>query len=245
MSCLFDYTELGVEGVVVCGDIHGEFEKLVHKLCVEHSFKNTLLIVAGDCGFGFFSLLYYDMVYQRVSRRLAKSNNYVAFVRGNHDNPFYFNGEVVCYKRWRAVPDYSMIRACGHNILCVGGAISPDRVDRIEGKDWWPNEAPFMDRGEIITIPDFTPVDTVVSHSAPSFCRISTLDGIMGRCVKDSCLTDAISAERAVMDEVFSTLRDFGHPVKSWFYGHFHQHWQETFGDTTFYLLDVMEFREL
>ena len=38
------------KSVLVSGDIHGEFSQLVHKLCVQHAMRDTLLIVAGDCG---------------------------------------------------------------------------------------------------------------------------------------------------------------------------------------------------
>ena len=39
--------------VVVSGDIHGDFNLLVNKICVQYQMQNTLVIVAGDCGFGF------------------------------------------------------------------------------------------------------------------------------------------------------------------------------------------------
>ena len=40
--------------IVVSGDIHGDFNTLVHKLCVQYKMQDTLLIVAGDCGFGLY-----------------------------------------------------------------------------------------------------------------------------------------------------------------------------------------------
>lgn len=39
--------------IVVSGDIHGDFNVLVNKMCVQYGMRDTLLIVAGDCGFGF------------------------------------------------------------------------------------------------------------------------------------------------------------------------------------------------
>lgn len=33
--------------IVVCGDIHGDFNLLVHKMCVTYDMHDTLLIVAG------------------------------------------------------------------------------------------------------------------------------------------------------------------------------------------------------
>ena len=34
--------------IVVSGDIHGDFNHLVYKLCVQYQMKDTVLIVAGD-----------------------------------------------------------------------------------------------------------------------------------------------------------------------------------------------------
>ena len=43
------------KSVVVCGDVHGDFRKMVAKLCDEIGMEDTLPVVAGDCGFGFRS----------------------------------------------------------------------------------------------------------------------------------------------------------------------------------------------
>ena len=48
---IFEYNE--AKQVVVCGDIHGAFETMVFKACVQYGMTDTLIIVAGDCGFGF------------------------------------------------------------------------------------------------------------------------------------------------------------------------------------------------
>ena len=39
--------------IVVSGDIHGDFNLLVNNICVQYQMQNTLVIVAGDCEFGF------------------------------------------------------------------------------------------------------------------------------------------------------------------------------------------------
>ena len=81
--------------VLVSGDIHGDFKLLVHNLCIRYGCTDTLLIVAGDCGFGFDKPGYYEIVYNSVADRLRKANNWVVFVRGNHDDPSYFAGEII------------------------------------------------------------------------------------------------------------------------------------------------------
>ena len=80
--------------IVVCGDIHGDFNLLVHKMCVTYDMHETLLMVAGDCGFGFENKGYYDNIVRRNSQRMNSYNNWTVFVRGNHDNPAYFDGKV-------------------------------------------------------------------------------------------------------------------------------------------------------
>ncbi len=107
------------KSVVVSGDIHGDFNRLVFKMCVQYGMRDTLLVVAGDCGFGFENRGYYEDMAKRNAKRLTEANNWIVFVRGNHDNPAYFDGRTFNHRRMMAVPDYTIIQACGHTILCV------------------------------------------------------------------------------------------------------------------------------
>ena len=63
MGKLFEYPE--AKSVVVCGDIHGDFHTLANKMCKQYQMTDTLLIVAGDCGFGFDKPAYYEQVYNK------------------------------------------------------------------------------------------------------------------------------------------------------------------------------------
>jgi len=68
MIMKYDYPD--VKNTVVCGDIHGAFVEMVFKLCVQYGMTDTLLIIAGDCGFGFEKPGYYEQIFTKVSRRL-------------------------------------------------------------------------------------------------------------------------------------------------------------------------------
>ena len=121
------------QSIVVCGDIHGEFVALVEKLRVTYGIHDALIIVAGDCGFGFESPDYYEDIYLTILRHLQAYNLCIVMLRGNHDNPAYFNGDKrITHERWQTLPDYTVLQACNHNILCVGGAISIDRSVRLQ-----------------------------------------------------------------------------------------------------------------
>ena len=195
--------------VVVCGDIHGAFETLVYKACVQYSMTDTVIIVAGDCGFGFERPNDYTTLYNRLAGRLSKTNNWVVFVRGNHDDPSYFNEEKVRYERFRCVPDYAVINVGGRNILCVGGAVSIDRKYRraanvrLELKEvacYWPDELPVFDLSIIETISESCSIDTVVTHTAPSFCPLRDKHGVRSWLLQDLELSDDLDKERDIMD---------------------------------------------
>ena len=247
------------KSIVVSGDIHGDFTQLVFKCCMQYGMKDTLIIVAGDCGFGFERPGYYENLYKKCRNRLTKANNWLAFVRGNHDNPAYFKEGRIRYKRWMTVPDYSVIKACGHCILCVGGATSVDRLYRIMDKRWhpikneeplapnvyWPSEQPLYDKIKLDEISKECAIDTVITHTAPLFCELTSHQGLHDWAIRDEDLMDDVKYERRVMNQLHAYLCDKKHPLHHWFYGHFHQSWHSVINGIKFNMLDCMELREI
>ena len=250
--------------IAVSGDIHGDFNTLVHKLCVQYKMQDTLLIVAGDCGFGFEKLEYYKNMVRKNSRRMSEANNWIVFVRGNHDNPAYFDGKAFAYKRFIAVPDYTVIQACNKTILGVGGGISIDRVPRIEKwkqylhkyreflhtpddspfarNFYWKDEPPMFDETILESVGKKYSIDTVVSHTAPSFCELTSKGMVEYFAQFDPILIKDVQTERETMDTIFRKLISDDHPLIRWYYGHFHQSWNAEISGVQFKMLDIMEF---
>ena len=227
------YSFPDAKNIVVCGDIHGHFNEVIFKMCVQYQMTDTLLIIAGDCGFGFEKPGYYDIIFNRNSSRLSKSNNWVVMVRGNHDDPAYFElqadgNTLIHHARWQTVPDYAVIKACGRMVLCVGGAVSVDRqirmceMDRNLGKRYyWPNETVRYDAEALEAIRDAgLKVDTVVTHTAPSMCEFQSKQGLATWAQCDATLLDDCKAERAAMDDIIVHLKQDKHPLERWYYGH-------------------------
>ena len=247
------------KSIVVSGDIHGEFTQLVFKCCVQYGMTDTLIIVAGDCGFGFEREGYYEGVYKRCSARLSKANNWLLFVRGNHDNPAYFNLKPIKHRRWMTLPDYSVVKACGHTMLCVGGATSIDRMVRMTAKRYhlpnpkdplapnvyWHNEAPVFNKGILDKIDQMCAIDTVITHTSPSFCELSSHFGLLEWAERDDTLLEDVEHERKEMDSLYDYLYVKNHPLRHWFYGHFHQSWHCEIDGIIYDMLDCMELREL
>ena len=90
-----------------------------------------------------------------------------------------------------------------------------------------------------------TPIDTVVSHTAPSFCELNSHRGLQSWAAKDPELLADVNAERATMDQVFKCLRQKKHPIERWLYGHFHQSWTGLREGILFSMLDIEEFKEI
>ena len=244
--------------IVVCGDIHGEFYQLIHKCCVHYGMTDTVIIVAGDCGFGFESRDYYEAVYKKLQKRLASSNCWLVMLRGNHDNPAYFNSYPIKHRRFLTIPDYSVIEVCNHKILCVGGAISVDRSYRktstkyhksqdkepLAPNIYWSDEAPFLNTSLLDEINKSCIIDIVITHTAPSFCELVSKTGLLGWFAEDDCLMNDLKLEREVMDKLHDTLVRHQFP-RYWFYGHFHQSWHCKIDNVMFRMLDIMELHEI
>lgn len=268
--------KINVNSVICVGDTHGELMAIAGYI-KQYDLHDTAIIVCGDVGIGFMKKDAYIQFFHKIKKTLSKYNCYLILVRGNHDKKEWFDGETFNDKRVKAVPDYSVLsfypledteyEESPYNVLCVGGAISIDRIDRIAKndyllmkywehhfffeditkieknapKEYWEDEYPVYNEEALNELKNKgIQINGVVTHTAPSFCPLITKDGIAEWMKKDENLYKDLYNERNVMDMLYNKLKNDGHPLTNWCYGHFHQHQYTYIDGIKFIMLDMV-----
>ncbi|MGL4851234.1 MAG: metallophosphoesterase [Phocaeicola sp.] len=243
------------DSLCVCGDIHGEFKALMFNI-KRFGVCNSVIIVAGDCGIGFEKEAHYAQLYSKLSKTLEATNTIILLVRGNHDDPAYFDGVKIDFERMKCIPDYSVVCVADRKVFCIGGAVSIDRkhrkdkmwIDQLKnGKNrplYWEDEAVIFNAQSLSELQNMA-IDTVITHTCPSFCYPVSKAGIESWILQDTELLDDLNAERDEVDKIYYKLLEDNHPIKSWYYAHFHQSHTEYINNISFSLLTIMEIKEI
>lgn len=198
------------------GDLHGNFAFIRWWLKQGHH-KNITLIQVGDFGIGFKPNTE-DYVLQALNKELGARESILLVIRGNHDNPLWFDGKHD-YEFIKFLPDYTTMEIDGLNHLFIGGGLSIDRRLRKEGVDYWKNEG-FVKNLDLVS--NLRNIDVVVTHNAPNFVEPFGFDGIVTYYAdNDPTLLDELAKERNDITEVFELLQK-NNNIQYHFYGHFH-----------------------
>jgi len=221
--------------ILVVGDIHGEWDALFRK--IDHlDLRDATLICVGDLGVGF------KVSHAKEIRALQFANDFfvardIQFlsIRGNHDNPAYFNGEIQTFSNLRLVPDYHVETINDKKFLFVGGAISIDRTIRKEGVSYWKGEVFNLDHSNLQRC------DVLITHSAPTWNGPIEKNGMLANfCQKDPTLWDECMTERKQHDIL---LKLSG--AKRHYCGHFHQFSVVDFDGCVSTILDILQIGEI
>lgn len=226
------------------GDVHGELEQLAHKLAVR-KIKDSQLIQVGDFGLGLFESKEKEEInLMTLDKTLKAGNNLLYVIRGNHDDPSYF-------EKWQkigniyVVPDYSVLLLGGYTVLLIGGAISIDRTTRTEGKDYWKDEAFLFDEVKLkAAIREVQNIDIVVTHNAPSEFWPYEINGLVKTyAIQDINLISDLTKERQMHSELLKHVTGNFAPTH-WYYGHFHTITDGQYSNLKYYVLGESEIRE-
>lgn len=240
------------------GDVHGNWQCvldfLYHNDYSRPVYSNTLINQVGDFNIGFDSLINIANRLTRINDMLVEHNNYLFIIRGNHDDPDWFNEanhrdikDRCCSNIW-FVPDYTIVNINLDNYLYVGGAISVDRGRRIlDGLTHYKWEKFVLDEELVGSMRD---IDRVITHNAPHFCPPT--DAAKSDFIKDMVkvygdwsLLHEVEQERLDITKMFEILKSNENPVMSWHHGHFHRSSKFSHNDCVFTCLAIDEFKEV
>lgn len=232
------------DNILVCGDIHGNLDVITGFIKKNH-LNNCAIIVAGDFGIGFEYSVKELRKLDYFDNLLKNTNCTVYAIRGNHDDPTYFNGRYDT-EFIKLVMDYTVLELNLLNILCVGGAVSIDRMNRKsythgKGRNWWLNETFYYDENKA---KNFKGIDVVVTHTAPHFCYPFIKQGLEYWANRDDLLLNDVDVERQNVTKLYEELVKNNHITK-WYYGHFHMSNKLPYDKTTFIGLNINEFQEV
>jgi len=232
-----------IREIYFIGDVHNAIHNLLEEV-IARDLQNTDLIQVGDFGIGMPQVDWdlYEQTYSGLSDELGKRNCELYVVRGNHDNPRYFDGKFG-YDHITFVKDYSVIPFSNvYNILFIGGGVSIDRTYRSAiNLGHWDNSIVDMD---ITKLDNIEPIDIVVSHSNTTFAYPNSAlpSSVVNYWRKfDKELWNDIVLERRYMTTVYEKLKVNEHPIKLWVYGHYHNSNTQIYEDTEFKLLNINE----
>jgi predicted phosphodiesterase len=237
-----------IKNIIFVGDIHGDFNVILKYIKI-YDLRNCFFYVCGDFGVGFDSENKELKKFKYFSNALKSRNNKLVAIRGNHDDPKYFNnnfnvGNIEC------IPDYTILNINNIKILGIGGSISidrsPNRYYNWDGRkvnvNYWSDEKTnLLNDNQLNSINN---VDVIVSHDSPTFCYPQTKSGIINWLTCDLTLDNDVSENRNKLKIIYDNLKTHN-KIKYWFYGHYHEYNNQNIDDTNFILLDCDMFWDL
>lgn len=205
--------------VAIAGDWHADTDYAV--AAIEHAARRNAQVIVhlGDFGYNFTND-YLDA----LDRILARHDLVLGFVDGNHENfrlllahPIADNGLRYLHSRIVHLPRGFRWRWGSIRCLAVGGAYSIDRILRIPGRSWWPEET--LTREQAHTIAAGGHADAMFCHDCPAGIEVPGAAFDRFYCPPEELRRSEEHREllRSIVDEV--------RPARLW-HGHFHHRYR-------------------
>jgi hypothetical protein len=204
-------------------------------------YKNGVMIVAGSCGFGTKPIEYFEKRFSELNEYLVSSNFHILFVRGNNDDPSYFDEEKINFSNIKTLASNCVVKLSQYSCLCIGGGISFDREWKKEKSKeygttmYWDNEGIDFDIKEIEDAIKENDIACVITHEIPSFVSPSTGGYRNNRWFKNdkTLLADTIKC-RTKLDSVYNELVKADKKPYVWWHTHIDNSNKQTINDILF-----------
>jgi hypothetical protein len=219
---------------------------------LDSTYNDSVIIVCGNCGIGTKSKEYYDDVFTEFNKILDANNCFVLFVRGNNDDPSYFENRLIDFEHIKTIPDYSVVALKTYNCLCIGGSVSFDKEWKLSqekefGKKlFWENEAPIFNEEELDAILKKFKISCVVTSTSPTFAYPGTNAFKKSKWLsEDKSILNRFSDERKVIDKIYEKIVDCDTKPYIWAYGRFKMNNQAKVNDILFSSMQSYQFVQL
>ena len=238
--------------MIFAGDFHNI--KAATEAIIKAGLENDDILQVGDFGVGFN----FDDI-----KRLNDFNDFLveknlrlwAF-RGNHDDKRYFMGKysdkspaTSFFSNLYLIPDYTILEIQGHRILCIGGAISIDRMRmlRLMAEEKAAGTLPIYFESEkfvldVEFLKEVREIDILATHSAPSYCLPYVKSNVYDE--TDLTLVNDLDIERKQHTIMMNILLE-NNKIERHFYGHFHKSYRSEDRGVVHTCLDICDFKEV
>lgn len=223
----------------ICGDIQGKLKELTWEVAVREKITDSYIIVAGNIGAGSpgFDELYKD----KLESRLSEGNIKILSVRGNQDDPSWFDGKHDL-EYIKFLEDHKQIEISGKTIYPVGGSISINRLELVKKNEelqkrgskkkvYWKEE-------DIVRKKKDLPVKSniIVTHEAP----ISFKPVIIRNLDEELPVYEDILSTRKYLDTFLQEIN-----IDSWYFGKYCKSYSGYYGKTLYHSLGELELCEV
>lgn len=225
--------------MIIIGDVHGDLRSIVATI-ERLGIYGQNLIQVGDVGLGFMSKERDFSNLEIINEIMIERRCMLYLIRGNHDNPSFWNKENDIYSNVILVPDYSLLEIDSKKVFFLGGAISIDRLNRVEGINYWKDEIVILDMDKAQLAKE---ADIIITHISPSICFPHSLNALVNEYINaekkagvSTSLANELTLERGIMD----VIRNIS-PAKEWYYGHYHRNNVEIIDDKKYVCVDILQ----
>lgn len=189
------------------------------------SYRNGVMFVVGGCNFGTKPVEYFNKKFSELNKALVKSDFHILFIRGNNDDPSYFDEEKINFSNIKTLTSNCVVQFSEYSCLCIGGGISFDREWKKEKSKeygtpmYWENERIDFDIKEIEDAIKENNIACVISHESPSFIGLGTSEYKKNKWFKnDKNLLDDVIKCRSKLDSLYNELVKADKKPYVWWY---------------------------
>jgi len=235
--------------IVVVGDVHGKFNEF--KIGVRNILNETYtdglpinFVQLGDFGLGFEKPMHVFNELLDLNTDLALRKSTLWVIRGNHDNPSFWNPETgYKFDNIHFVQDDSILELDGKRCYFAGGAISIDRCVRKQGVNYWESEV-YQYKNKTI----YDNIDIIFTHDVYqeiSNFKLHASDIVKQWIQKDKYLYEDMMAQQYELKKIYENVVSKNKPTK-WYHGHYHESSVCYYNENSFTCgLSELEFKEV